>query len=173
MSVQAWWNAAIEFARDNERFIEIVLFGLGFAESLVFVSFFVPASALFLAIAALEGAAGNPLLPILFAGAAGCFVGDMVSYFLGRRIKGGTQSHWPFTRHPHWLSATQALFQRRGFSAIFISKFVGPLRPVVPFVAGAMHMSPVPFVGASIASSILWAMAFLIPSYYGIKFLGG
>jgi undecaprenyl-diphosphatase len=96
----------------------------------------------------------------------------MVSYFLGRRLKGATHTHWPFTKYPHWLTGAQALFERRGFSAIFISKFVGPLRPVVPFVAGAMCMAPAPFTGASIISSILWAMAFLIPSYYGIKVLG-
>jgi membrane protein DedA with SNARE-associated domain len=93
MSVQSWWNTAVDFARENEELIEFVLFGLGFAESLVFVSFFVPASALFLAVAALEGAAGNPLFPILLAGSAGCFAGDMVSYFLGRRIKGDRHTH--------------------------------------------------------------------------------
>jgi membrane protein DedA with SNARE-associated domain len=173
MSVQSWWNTAVDFARENEELIEFVLFGLGFAESLVFVSFYVPASALFLAVAALEGAAGNPLFPILLAGSAGCFAGDMVSYFLGRRIKGDRHTHWPFTRCPHWLSGTQALFQRRGISAIFISKFVGPLRPVVPFVAGAMDMPLGSFAAASITSSMIWAMAFLIQSYYGIKFLGG
>jgi len=172
MSAQSWWDAAVEFVGENEQLIEVVLFALGFAESLVFVSFFVPASALFLAIAALEGAAGNPLLPIVLAGAAGCFAGDMVSYVLGRRIKGNTQSHWPFSKYPHWFTGTQTLFKRRGISAVFISKFVGPLRPVVPFAAGAMHMPPVPFAGASMVSSIVWAMAFLKPSYYGIKFLG-
>lgn len=173
MSVTAWWEAAVEFTRQNEQLIEVVLFGLGFAESLVFVSFFVPASAFFLAIAALEGAAGNSLLPLVVAGAAGCLAGDMTSFLLGHRIKGNVQKSWPFTKYPHWLNGTQDLFQRRGISAIFISKFVGPLRPVVPFVAGAMHMPIVPFVAASTASSLIWAMAFLMPAYYGIKLLGG
>ena len=173
MSAHAWWNASVEFARRNEHLIEIILFGLGFAESLVFVSVFVPASALFLAIAALEGAAGNPLLPILMAGAAGCFAGDMVSFFLGRLVKGDIATRWPFTRYPIWLTSTKALFQRRGFSAIFVSKFVGPLRPVVPFVAGATHMRPIPFMIASSTSSVLWAMAFLMPSYFGIMLLAG
>lgn len=172
MSVAAWWDAAVEFTRQNEPLIEAILFALGFFESLVFVSFFVPASALFLAIAALEGAAGNPLLPIVLAGAAGCLTGDMVSFLLGRRIKGNVQESWPFSRYPHWLSGTQDLFQRRGVSAIFISKFVGPLRPVVPFVAGAMHMPLVPFFAASMVSSLIWSMAFLMPAYYGIKLLG-
>jgi undecaprenyl-diphosphatase len=169
MSAHVWWDAAVELTRRNEQLIEIIIFGLGFAESLVFVSFFVPASAFFLAIAALEGAAGNPLLPILLAGAAGCFVGDMVSFFLGRRVKGDVANHWPFTRYPIWLTSTKSLFQRRGISAIFISKFVGPLRPVVPFVAGATHMRSMPFAIASCTSSVIWSMTFLVPSYYGVK----
>ena len=171
MSAQSWWEAAVDFARENEHLIEVVLFGLGFAESLVFVSVFVPASALFLAIAALEGAAGNPLLPILFAGAAGCFAGDMVSYFLGQSIKGDIKSNWLFVRRPQWLTRTQNLFRSRGILTIFLSKFIGPLRPVVPFVAGAMHMPLAPFIGASAVSSFLWATAFLLPSYYGIMLL--
>jgi len=169
MSAQNWWDTAVEFARQNEQLIEVVLFGLGFAESLVFVSFFVPASAMFLAIAALEGAAGNPLLPILLAGAAGCFAGDMTSFFLGRLVRGDVANHWPFTKYPVWLASTETLFQRRGISAIFISKFVGPLRPVVPFVAGATHMRSMPFAIASCTSSVIWSMAFLAPSYYGVK----
>jgi undecaprenyl-diphosphatase len=168
-----WWDAAVQFVRENQQFIEVALFVLGFAESLVFVSFFVPASAFFLAIAALEGAAGNPLLPILIAGAAGCFAGDMTSYLIGHRFKGNIEGHWPFTKYPHWLSDTKALFQRRGVYAIFISKFVGPLRPVVPFVAGAMHMPLASFTGASIFSSTIWSMSFLMPSYYGIMLLSG
>jgi len=173
MSAQKWWDTAVEFVRQNEQLIEVVLFGLGFAESLVFVSFFVPASALFLAIAALEGAAGNPLLPILLAGAAGCFAGDMTSFFLGRLVKGDVANRWPFTKYPTWLASTETLFQRRGTSAIFVSKFVGPLRPVVPFVAGATHMQSMAFALASGMSSLIWSMAFLVPSYYGIKLFTG
>ncbi|MFM1814918.1 MAG: hypothetical protein RLZ98_1613 [Pseudomonadota bacterium] len=171
MDVAAWWNAAVDFARENETAIEILLFVLGFAESLVFISFFVPASALFLGIAALEGAAGNPFLPILLAGAAGCFAGDMVSFVLGSWMKENLDKRWPFNRNPFWLLRTQALFERRGMSAIYISKFIGPLRPVVPFVAGAMQMRTLPFAIASLGSSLIWSAAFLAPSYYGLKLL--
>lgn len=173
MSAPTWWNAAVEFVQQNEHLIEAVVFVLGFAELLVFVSFFIPASALFLAIAALEGAAGNPLLPIVLAGTLGCFAGDMVSYAIGHRFKGDLKSNWLFVRWPKSLARTQSLFQSRGILTIFLSKFIGPLRPVVPFVAGAMHMPLMPFIGASAASSAFWAAAFLIPSYYGIKLLAG
>lgn len=173
MEQTSWWDSAVEFARTNESLVEILLFALGFAESLVFVSLFVPASALFLAIAALEGAAGNPFLPILLAGAAGCFVGDMVSFVIGGHIKDNVAGCWPFTRNPLWLPRARALFERRGMLAILISKFVGPLRPVIPFVAGAMHMPLVPFILASASSSLIWSAAFLAPSYYGLRYFSG
>lgn len=173
MSAQSWWDAAVNFTRENEQLIEVVLFGLGFAESLMFVSFFVPASALFLAIAALEGAAGNPVLPIVLAGAAGCFAGDITSYFMGQWLKGDVRNRWPFSRHPEWLTRTENLFEKRGVLTILIAKFIGPLRPVVPFVAGVTHMRLLPFASASLVSSLLWAAAFLLPSYYGIRLLEG
>ncbi len=173
MEPDTFWSALLSFARNNETFIELFLFLLGFAESLVVVSIFVPASGLFLGVAALEAAAGNPVLPIILAGAAGCFFGDMLSYLIGASVKDGLSKAWPFTRYPLWLPRTRELFERRGVLAIFVSKFVGPLRPVVPFVAGASQMSIVVFASASAASSLVWSSAFLAPGYYGIKWLLG
>lgn len=171
MGNNLWWDWTLDFARQNDALLEIILFALGFAESLVFLSIFVPASALFLAIAAIEGAAGNPFLPILLAGSAGCFAGDLVSFVLGGWLKDDLSDRWPFRRNPIWLARTRSLFERRGILAIFISKFVGPLRPIVPFVAGAMNMPVVPFALASLASSLMWSAAFLAPTYYGIRVL--
>ena len=62
MDLDRFANATLEFARQNEALIEVTLFCLGFAESLVITSFFVPASVLFLGIAALHGASGGEFL---------------------------------------------------------------------------------------------------------------
>lgn len=172
-SSSSWWESVLEFTRQNETLIELAVFALGFAESLVFVSFFIPASALFLGIAALEGAAGNPIVPIVIAGTAGCFAGDMVSFVIGSRLKGNLRETWPFRKNPQWLTCTQDLFERRGIVAIIVSKFIGPLRPVVPFVAGASHMPLAPFAGASAVSSLAWSVSFLLPAYYGVAWLAG
>lgn len=171
METFSWWNEALEFVRRNETLIEVIVFALGFCESLFFVSFFVPASALFIAIAALEGAAGGPLLPMLLAGSLGCFAGDMVSFAMGDRYKHDLPERWPFKTNPGWLPGAQSLFERWGMSAVVVSKFIGPLRPVIPVVAGASHMPWPTFAAASSVPSVIWSTAFLAPPYYGLQLL--
>ena len=167
-----FWQTVFEFVRENEVLVEVIVFILGFAESLVFVSFFVPASVLFLAIAGLHSAVDGPFLPLLVAGAAGCLAGDIVSFAIGWRVRKNVRRWWPFTSRPDLLARMRLLFGRHCSFAILVSKFVGPFRPVAPVFAGAMRMGWVPFVGASAASSLAWAAAFLAPAYYGIQLLG-
>jgi len=165
------WQDLLAFVNHNEALIEIIVFALGFAESLVLVSFFVPASVLFLAVAALHSAGGGEFLPILLAGAAGCLAGDLVSYAIGRRVRHNVRHTWPFSSRPELLVRTRLMMRRHGIYAIFVTKFIGPLRPLTPMFAGAMSMRIYSFAGASAASSLLWALAFLAPSFYGFKLL--
>jgi len=169
MTTSTYWDAVVEFAHENEVLIEVIIFVLGFAESLVFVSAFIPASVLFLALAAVHSAGEGPFLPILLAGAAGCLLGDIVSFAIGWRVREDVYRCWPFNTRPELLNRMRNLFEQRGSSAIYISKFVGPLRPVGPFIAGAMHMKWPVFVVASCGSSLIWAAAFLAPGYYGLQ----
>jgi len=133
------------------------------------VSFFVPASALFLAIAALHAAGDGPFLPILLAGALGCLAGDLASYAIGWRFRRQVREMWPFHSRPILLVRTRLMMRRHGIYAIFVTKFVGPLRPITPMFAGATYMPWWSFTSASAASSFLWALAFLAPTYYGIQ----
>ena len=171
MSSQSIWQHVLDFVRENEVVIEVIVFVLGFAESLVFVSFFVPASVLFLGVAALHAAGDGPFLPLLLAGTAGCLLGDLVSFALGWHVRHDVKNVWPFSRRPELLTRTRILFRRHGSYAIVMSKFIGPFRPVAPMFAGAMHMPWQTFAGASAVSSLLWALAFLAPAYYGIQIL--
>ena len=171
MTETSVWQPIIAFVRDNAVLIEALVFVLGFAESLVLVSLFVPASVLFLGIAALHAAGGGAFLPILLAGAAGCLCGDLVSYVIGRRYRRRVKNVWPFNARPQLLARTRLLVRRHGVYAIVVSKFIGPLRPLTPVFAGIGAMPWLSFAGASAASSLLWALAFLAPAYYGLQFL--
>jgi membrane protein DedA with SNARE-associated domain len=172
MEFKKIYEQTLQFCRDNEALIEVALFVLGFAESLVVISFFVPASALFLVIAGLQEASGGAFWPILLAGGAGAFAGDVASYAAGRYFKDDLHRRWPFRDHPGWLEGARAFLDRWGILGIIAAKFVGPLRPLAPAVCGMLHMPLIPFLASSALSSLLWAFAFLAPSYYGLKFMG-
>ena len=47
--------------------------------------------------------------------------------------------------------------------SVFIGRFVGPVRALVPLVAGMLGMKPMQFAIANIASAIGWAPAYMLP----------
>jgi|LNFM01.2.fsa_nt_gb membrane protein DedA with SNARE-associated domain len=164
-------EATLRFVRENEALVEAVLFGLAFGESIVLFSFFIPASLLFLAIGGLHGASGGDLLPLVIAGTLGAFLGDLVSYWIGWRYRHDLQQRWPFRRYPDWLPKARLFFDKWGIMGIVVAKFIGPMRPLVPTISGAVSMPGGMFVAASAISSFVWALVFLVPTFYGVEWL--
>lgn len=162
-------DATLAFVRDHRGFVEVTLFWLGFAESLVITSFFIPASVIFLAIAGLHSAAGGDFLPMVLAGTAGAFLGDIASYLIGWHYKDKVRLHWPFRTNPSLLPKATAFFERWGIMGIVLGKFVGPMRPMIPLVGGVVAMPWLSFGIASAVSSLVWSIVFLAPTFYGLK----
>lgn len=160
-----FWNSLIAFVSDNIVLVEPLVFLLGFAESIVLVSLLVPSTVLFLAIGGLHHAAGGHFVPLWLAGALGAFLGDVVSYALGRYFRADIAGLWPFSRKPEWYVLARGFFRRWGAPGIIFSKFLGMMRPFVPVVAGASGMRWLPFLLASATSCLLWAGAFLGPGH--------
>lgn len=155
----------MEFVRAHVTWTPWIVFALGFAESIAFISLLVPSTFLFLGIGALHSAAGGSFVEVWLAGAAGAVIGDIVSYSAGRLLKDDVHRWWPFSRMPELLPKGRAMFERWGFWSIIAGKFFGGLRPFVPVVAGMMQMPWLLFVLASVLSSLAWAGVFLAPGY--------
>ena len=161
----SWTHRALEWMREHQDFSGAVCFLLGFGESLVLVSLFVPSTVLFLGIGTAQSAAGGAFWPLWLAGSAGAFVGDVVSYAVGRRYKAEIAGAWPFTKYPTLLPKSQAMFERWGWASIVIGKFVGGLRPFLPVAAGMMRMPWTVFLASSAVSCLIWAGVFLAPGF--------
>lgn len=161
----------LQFVRDNDTLIEAVLFLLAFGESIVLFSFFIPASVLFLAIGGLIGATGGDLLPLVLAGTAGAFLGDLVSYWIGWRYRHDLDKRWPFRSNPQWLPMARRFFDKWGIAGVVVAKFIGPMRPLVPTISGAVAMPGPAFAMAAAVSSLVWTLVFLVPTYYGVDWL--
>lgn len=156
------------FIDQNPSLIEIAAFVLGFAESIIVTSFFVPATGIFLAVGALLGASGSLLWPVVLAAGFGAFVGDVITYVIANRYRESVAT-WPALRdNPTWMPQAQAFVEKWGWASIILGKFVGPLRPVVPIVCGVTRMNMPMFLVASAVSSVIWAAVFLAPPYYGL-----
>ncbi|WP_422446665.1 MULTISPECIES: VTT domain-containing protein [unclassified Endozoicomonas] len=134
-------------------------------ESLVVVGIVLPGVALLFALAAIAGAASVSIYPILLWAFLGAVVGDGVSYLLGYHYHERVRGWWPFNRHPQWLERGEDFFREYGFLSIVIGRFVGPVRPIIPAVAGMMGMVPRYFFTVNILSALAWSPVYLLPGY--------
>ncbi len=141
----------------------LAMFVVSFGESLAFLSLLFPGTTLLVAAGALVPSGILPVAPVLVGAIAGAVMGDGVSYWIGKRFGHAVWRVWPFTRHPALRPTGIAFFERHGDMSVFIGRFFGPVRAVVPLVAGILRMPTARFWFANIASAIAWAPALLLP----------
>jgi membrane protein DedA with SNARE-associated domain len=162
MDLEAYAHQIIEFVRVHQVWAAPVVFALCFAESLAFISLVLPAWAALVGIGTLIGASGLNFWPIWIAGSIGAALGDWLSYWIGLKLENRVYHVWPFTRHPDMIPKGENFVKRWGAYAIFIGRFSGPLRAVVPIVAGIFRMPFWRFQLANFTSAFVWAWVLLV-----------
>ncbi len=155
----------INWLAQNPGWLNIALFLTSLLESLAIAGLLVPGVAILFAVAVLAGKVGLPIPELLMWGFLGAVLGDMISFWLGRRLQGRLHQVWPFRRHPGLVRRAEDLFVRHGGKSVIIGRFVGPVRPVIPMVAGAFNMRAIYFVMVNLASAAAWAPCYLLPGY--------
>ena len=144
------------------------MFLLSFGESFAFLSLLFPGTTVMIAAGAFIPSGTLEFWPLVIACVTGATAGDAISFWLGRRYGYLIERAWPFTRHPQLLMRGFAFFQRQGGKSIFIGRFFGPLRAVIPLVAGISKMSAGRFWFANILSALVWAPALLLPGIFTV-----
>jgi len=168
----SWLADLVAWLSLHPGWLSLALFVTAFLESLAIAGLLVPGVAILFAVAALAGKAGMPVLePLLWAG-LGAVAGDTLSFALGRRLQGRLTSVWPLCRYPALIAKGERFFHRHDGKSIMIGRFVGPVRPVMPLVAGALRMSWRRFLGFNIASAALWAPCYILPGFMAGSALG-
>ena len=147
----------LEFIKTNPGWAVFVIGLTAFGESFVFLSLLFPGTTILIASGALisQGVL-DPLLPTV-AGIVGAFLGDAISFWIGRKFGPLLPTIWPFRAHPERLVHGIRFFGRYGETSVFIGRFFGPLRAVAPLSAGMMNMPTGRFYVANILSAMIWA----------------
>ena len=139
------------------------VFCISLMESLVVLGLLIPGAALLFGAGALIATGALPLYPIMFWTIAGAITGDVLSFFLGHHYHQRLRVMWPFRRYPEMVNNGVDFFVRHGGKSIFMARFIGPLRPIVPAIAGMMNMTTGRFLLIDIFACILWAPVYLLP----------
>ncbi len=135
------------------------------AESLAFVGILIPGTAVVI----LAGFSASqhvidPVSLMIFV-TLGAVIGDGLSYYLGTRgvklFKEGNK----LLKTSH-LEKSRIFFHKHGNKSIFLARFIGPLRPFVPFLAGVSHMKISVFLFWNIVSAILWSVTYVLIGFF-------
>src|SRR5690606_10246184 len=94
--------------------------------------------------------------PIIAWGIAGAVLGDAISYYIGHLLGPKIVRSWPLKKQRRAVARARYFFYKYGMLTIFAGRFLGPLRSIVPSVAGVMRMPHWRFQIANIASALLW-----------------
>jgi len=156
-------HAVIGFIGAHPGWVFAAMFVAAFGESLAVLSFFFPGTAILLAAGTLVPSGTVSIGPLLAGAILGALLGDACSYWIGRHFGGEIERVWPFRRHPEFIARGVAFFSRHGGKSVFIGRFFGPVRAVVPLAAGILRMEPARFWAANLASALIWAPALLLP----------
>src|ERR1700757_4891127 len=134
-----------------------IMFVTAFGESFAFLSLLFPGTSLLIAAGTLMASGSLPYFPILAGAVIGAVLGDTVSFWIGHRFGGGVARVWPFTRSPELLPSGIRFFAKHGGKSVFIGRFFGPVRAVIPLAAGIMRMRRGRVWFANVTSAIVWA----------------
>lgn len=165
--MEHWLQETFNLLPAGGLFVAAV-FLIAFFEALVGIGLIMPGSVLTVFSGWLSFQGKAPIELVMAAAACGALAGDLLSYWLGARFGIHLWDWRVLKKRRHLLRLAEVFFIEHGGKGVFFGRFLGPIRGLIPFVAGASQMRPLPFMFYSVISGVLWGI-----SYPGLGFLGG
>jgi membrane-associated protein len=140
---------------------------LAFAETGAFIGLLAPGETAIVlgGVVAAKGQVSLPLMILIAWSAAAA--GDLASFTFGRRLgRPFVQRRGPrFGVTAPRLERVEEFFDRHGAKAILVGRFVGLVRAVAPFLAGASGMRLRAFLPWSLLGTLAWTSSFTLIGY--------
>ena len=156
-------DSLLTFVSGHCNLTYVFIFLVSLLESLALVGLLIPGTVVMFGIGALVGVGSIRLQPTLVSAALGAISGDAISYWIGHFYQDRLKNMWPFSRYAHLLDEGENFFRNHGGKSVFLGRFIGPIRPIIPLVAGIMDMPVFYFTFVNIISAVGWAFVYVIP----------
>ncbi len=149
-------------------FAYVGLFAVIFAETGLFVGFFLPGDSLLFAAGVLAslGEQGLQLPFVVVVCVLAAILGYLVGFTFGRRV-GRPLFDRPdsrFFKRKHLL-ATEAFYEKHGGKTIVLARFLPFVRTFAPIVAGIGEMNYRRFILYTVAGGLLWGVTLPVAGY--------
>ena len=153
----------ISWARLHPDYAIALTFITAFAESIIVIGGLIPGSFAITGIGILAGSGVIGIYSNFMAAILGAIIGDTGSYIVGAYFKENLKNFFIFKYYPRTLKVGKHYFTLHGGKSVFFGRFIGPVRAIVPAVAGMMGMPLLNFLFANILSALGWSALFFIP----------
>lgn len=134
-------------------------------ESLVFVGVVMPGATLVVFAGFLSSQGYLDIGDLILFASIGAILGDGISYYLGTKGTRFFHNENKLLKADH-LERGKQFFHNHGSKSIFLARFVGLLRAIVPFVAGISGMKRGTFLFWNVISAFLWSASHLLVGYF-------
>ncbi len=99
--------------------------------------------------------------PCVIASIIGATLGDTVSYYLGKYGKRFFKEHHKYLSTKN-LKVGHNFFDKYGAKSLVVARFIGPIRPAVPIVAGTTDMDIRIFTLWNVVGATVWSITYLM-----------
>jgi membrane protein DedA with SNARE-associated domain len=147
----------------QSQYAGLIVFLIAFLETLLLVGFFFPGSVALVAIGGLISTGTLELWPTLLWAYAGAVIGDNISFWIGVYFQEPLKRSSLYARHVEAFHKGEQFFQKYGIYSVALGRFIGPIRAVIPAIAGSMGMSGKVFFIVNVFSALIWAPAYILP----------
>jgi len=145
-------------------YLYLIILGIALMESTPVIGTFTPGTLMLLFFGFMVSVTDTSLVLAILGAVLGGVLGDCLGYALGRYGGRFFKEHKGLLRIGH-IEMGRAFFSKHGGKSIFVGRFVGPIRPIIPLVAGAVRMSMRRFLPLNISAALSWATLLIVAGY--------
>jgi undecaprenyl-diphosphatase len=140
---------------------------MAFLETGAFVGLIAPGEFAVIVGGVIAGQGTIDVIPLLGIVWLSCVLGDSASFFVGRRLgRQFLERHGPKVKITHKrLAQVDDYFAKHGGKTILIGRFIGIVRAVAPFIAGASGLRYRSFLPYSVIGTGLWGSLYTLLGY--------
>lgn len=160
-----WLAAAQAWLGAHPQWLGASILIVACIECLAVAGLLVPGTVVLFALGMMAGSGALSLGQTLLLAYIGGLLGDALSYGLGRRFHHNIRRLPVLRDNPQWLAAAEGFFHRHGVMSLLVGRYIGPLRPTLPLVAGMLDMPLLRFAAVSMVAAVGWSVAYLAPGW--------
>ena len=147
--------------------IYLVVWGIVFIETALLIGFFLPGDSVLFSAGIVTAARDDVNIVILAGGVfLFAFLGDQIAYVIGRKWGRPYLERRNSPRMQRLIARSDAFYNRYGWWAVVIARYIPWVRTFVPVQAGIAKMNYYKFLAANFVGAVFWGILITLAGYY-------